>query len=95
MGETVQHESYKGISICSSPFEVSRQGQTLWKVRLDIGLPTSSSSSMPEYLNDRLVFLTSTEAHLAGLEWGHRIVDLAERSGQIPSPKLAADLLGP
>ena len=96
MGETVQHESYRGIDIRSSPFEVSRKGQTKWKVRLDIAFPTGyHCETVPEYLDDNLVFSTSTEAHLAGLEWGHRIVDLAELSGQIPSSGLAIGLLRP
>jgi len=90
LGEFVQHENYKGISIRSIPFAVfSRQGQKQWIVRLDITFTTgNASSSTPEYLNARLVYLTSTDAHLAGLEWGRRIVDLWQDSGQIPPPEV-------
>jgi len=96
LGDTVQHENYKGISIRSSPFAVSRHEQQQWIVRLDITFPTGGASrSTAEYLNARLVYLTSKDAHLAGLEWGHRIVDLWQDSGQIPQPELMDGLLGP
>ena len=95
MGE-VQHENYKGIDLRSSPSEFPMLGQTKWKVHLDITFPADGTISfLHGYHNDRLVFLTSNEARLAGLEWGHRIVDLWQDSGQIPSQELAAGVLGP
>jgi len=96
MRETVQHEYYKGTYVRANPAEVPTQGQTKWKVCLHITFPADKSVSYTqEYCNDPHVFATSSEAQLAGLEWGHRIVDLWQESGQIPSRKLAAGLLWP
>ena len=96
MRKTVQHEHYKGTYVRSNPSEFPTQGQTKWKVRLNITFPADKTISFTqEYRNHPRVFATSSEAHLAGLEWGHRIVDLWRESGQIPSVKLAVGLLWP
>jgi len=78
MGERVLHKLYKGCDIRSSPFEgLQIKGPEKWKVRLDITLPNRDGSKTihEKYLDEKRRFLTQSEAHTAGFEYGRTIID--------------------
>ena len=74
MGEHVKirHDYYKGHHIRSSPFPVERQ----WKVQLHITFLFKDETKLTkDYLDDERLYLTQDEAYMAGVEWGHRVID--------------------
>jgi hypothetical protein len=77
MGKSVLRKLYKGCDIRSSPSEgLQIKGPAKWKVRLDITFPNrDGSKTIPEYLDDKRRYLTQSEAHTAGFEYGRKIID--------------------
>ena len=91
--DAIQHETYKGLDIRSHQFEVPRDGKTKWKLRLDITFPQGyGASTTCEYLDEEQFSPTQTKAHLAGFEWGRRIVDHWLLTGMIPRQKVSRRL---
>lgn len=78
MGKSILPKLYKRCDIRSSPVEgLQIKGPAKWKVRLNITLPNSDGSeTIPEkYLDEKRRYLTQSEAHTAGFEYGRTIID--------------------
>ena len=81
----IKHQPYKGHDIRSSPRKDLKEEK--WKIRIDVTFPPiHGTTSMRECLDEK-DYLTLDDAHAAGFEYGHRLIDeqLQGRSGSIPS----------
>lgn len=74
MWEHIRHEEFKDHDIRSSPRKDPAKEH--WKIRIDITFPPiHGTTSMTEYLDDNHIYMTLSEAHTAGFEYGRRIID--------------------
>ena len=85
MVRRVWHKQYKNHDIRSSPIEgLQVKGPLRWKVQLNITSRKGDGKEAREYLIEKPRYLTQGEAHTAGFEYGHRIIDEWIRTGRIP-----------
>ena len=96
MDRRVLHKQYKKRDIRSIPIKgLHVRGPLKWKVQLNIIFPKGAAmETIRVYLIENPRYLTRDEAHTAGLEYGHRIIDQWIRTGRIP-PTLTDDLPRP
>jgi len=70
--DPVKYERYLGHSIRSSP----RKADDKWAIQIDITFPNVGMSQLTrEYLDETRLFQILEEAHIAGFEYGRRIIN--------------------
>ena len=70
----IRYEQYQGYDIRSSPFDLERNGERGWKVRIDISDPLGPPRSR-EYLVEKPLYSTLAVAHTAGFQYGHHLIE--------------------
>ena len=86
MDRRVVHKQYKKRDIRSSLIEgLHVNGPLKWNVQLNITFPEGAGmETIREYLIEKPRYFTQDEAHTAGFEYGHRLIDEWIRTGRIP-----------